>query len=214
VDGDGGRAREPRAAEELGLARRLLGAVDTAIKADSDAACRALIRRTLDFYAERRFNAHWGEQIVFGRDNTLLVRMVFQGLTQQQAEDVWRPFLRATAREADVRVSEPPFIVAVPARPLWDPRLLTQVPGVIVADDRPGAPEGHFVWAGDAAQASQVLQAYRSCWLPATLLALDQRERTTDAFFAATRHWRLALHFNKGPRARRPRGARPPRTRP
>ncbi len=174
------------------------GPVNATIKAGSDGAYRTLIRRVVDFYADRLFDARWGEQIVFGRDNTLTVRMVFQGLTQQQAEDVWRPFFDAIQRAPEVRLNEPPFIVAVPARHLWDPRLLKQVPGVIVTDDRPGAPEGNFVWAGDAAQASQVLQAYRSCWLPATLLAPEHRERTADAFFAATRHRGFALHFNKG----------------
>jgi hypothetical protein len=144
------------------------------------------------------FNPHWGEQILFRLDNTVMVRMVFQGLTQQQAEDVWRPLLDAIQRAPDIQLPEPPFIVAIPARQIWDPSFLKRVPGVIVADDRPGAPAGNFVWAGDAAQASQVLQAYRSAWLPAALLDPPLRERTADAFFGATRHRGYGLHFNKG----------------
>lgn len=35
-------------------------------------------------------------------------------------------------------------------------------------------------------------------WLPESLLAPGQRDRLADALFAATRHWTVSLHFNKG----------------
>jgi hypothetical protein len=44
----------------------------------------------------------------------------------------------------------------------------------------------------------QVLHAYRSTWLPASLLERDQEARLIDALFAGSRHWRVSLHFNKG----------------
>jgi FAD/FMN-containing dehydrogenase len=89
-------------------------------------------------------------------------------------------------------------VVAVPARKFWDAAFLRQIPGVVVADDRPGAPEGNIVWAGDAGQAGQVLQGYQSAWLPAALLAPGRRDRLADALFAASRHWGFGLHVNKG----------------
>src|SRR5262249_35799233 len=69
------------------------GAVFGTIRAASDAAFRTLIARTIRFYHESPFNPHWGEQMAFGPENTLKIAMVFQGLDQQQAEDIWRPFL-------------------------------------------------------------------------------------------------------------------------
>jgi hypothetical protein len=40
--------------------------------------------------------------------------------------------------------------------------------------------------------------AYRSTWLPASLLKSDQQPRLVDALFASSRHWSVSLHFNKG----------------
>jgi FAD/FMN-containing dehydrogenase len=175
------------------------GAVNVTIKATSDAAYRRLIDRILAFYAERLLNPHWGEQIAFRRDNTLPVRLVFQGLTRQQAEAVWRPFLDwVAASPHDFVVAAGPFIGAVPARRFWDPALLRSIPGAVVGDDRPGAPEGNVLWAGTVGEAGQFLHAYQSAWLPAALLREGSRARLGEAFFAASRHRDFALHFNKG----------------
>ncbi len=175
------------------------GAVTTTIKAASDSAFRQLIGRVTGFYAEALFNPHWGEQIIFRPDNTLAIRMVFQGLDQQQAEDVWRPFFEwVAASPNEYRTLSAPLVVAVPARRFWDPALLKSFPGIVVADDRPGAPEGNVLWAGDAGQAGQFLHGYQSAWLPATLLEGERQSRLADALFAATRHWGVSLHVNKG----------------
>jgi FAD/FMN-containing dehydrogenase len=175
------------------------GAVTTTIKAASDAAFRRLVGRVIGFYAETLFNPHWGEQIVFRPDNILAIRMVFQGLDRQQAEDVWRPFFEwVAASPNDFRILSAPLVVAVPARRFWDPAFLKGFPGIVVADDRPDAPEGNVLWAGDAGQAAQFLHGYQSAWLPAALLEKEPQSRLGNALFAASRHWALALHVNKG----------------
>ena len=43
-----------------------------------------------------------------------------------------------------------------------------------------------------------MLHAYGSTWLPATLLQRAQRPALVDSLVAASRHWRIGLHFNKG----------------
>ncbi len=178
---------------------QFFGAVITTIKATSDAAFRRLIGRIIGFYAEALFNPHWGEQIAFRPDNVLAIRMVFQGLDQQQAESVWRPFFEwVAASPNDFRIVSAPLVAALPARRFWDPAFLRSLPGIVVADDRPGAPEGNVLWAGDAGQAGQVLHGYQSAWLPAALLEKERQSRLGDALFAATRHWDFALHVNKG----------------
>jgi hypothetical protein len=68
----------------------------------------------------------------------------------------------------------------------------------MVDDDRPGAPRDHVFWAGDQGQVGQFLHGYRSAWLPASLLDRQRQTALADAIFAATRHWGLSLHFNKG----------------
>lgn len=175
------------------------GAATTTIKATSDAAYRRLISHIIAFYGENLFNPHWGEQIVFRRDNAVAIRMVFQGLTRQQAEHVWRPFFDWVAgAPRDFVIAFAPRVVAVPARRYWDAAFLKRFPGVVVGDDRPTAPEGNVAWAADVGQAGQVLHGYQSAWLPAALLHQASRDRFGDALFAATRHWELSLHFNKG----------------
>lgn len=39
---------------------------------------------------------------------------------------------------------------------------------------------------------------FQSVWLPASLLNEGQQARFADVLFSATRHWAVALHFNKG----------------
>jgi hypothetical protein len=175
------------------------GAVNATIKANSDDAYRRLIGQIITFYRQVLFNRHWGEQIVLRASNTIAIRMVFQGLDQVQARAAWQPFFEwIAASPQDFSVVAEPVIIAVPAQHFWNPAFLKLAPGIIVSDDRPGAPEGNIVWAGDAPQSGQVLHGFQSAWLPEALLQEDRLERLRDALFAATRHWAVELHFNKG----------------
>ena len=90
-------------------------------------------------------------------------------------------------------------ILTVPAQRFWDADfLLANAPGLVVRDDRPDAPNGNVFYAGDAGQVGFFIHGYKSAWLPATLLQPGGQQSLADAIFAATRHWRFALHFNKG----------------
>ncbi len=175
------------------------GAVSVTIQAKSDAAFRRLIARLIEFYAEDLFNPHWGEQIRFRRDNSVDIEMLFQGLDRSQADAVWRPLLDWVAGSPQVfSVAPAPRIVSVPARHFWDPALLKKAPGVVLTDARPGAPEDNVFWATNLGEAGFYLHAYQSAWLPASLLRKDRRELLADALFAASRHWQIGLHCNKG----------------
>jgi FAD/FMN-containing dehydrogenase len=179
---------------------RFFGAVTGTIRAASDAAFRELVSRAMRFYADRLLNLHWGEQMQFGPGNKLDIFMVFQGLDQRQAEEVWKPFREWLAASAHDFTVEAPFkVVAGPARFFWSPAILkTLAPDAVVMDDRPNAPAGNFYWAGDRGQVGQVLYAYRSAWLPVSLLQEKERPRLVDVLFNSTRHWSMSLHFNKG----------------
>jgi FAD/FMN-containing dehydrogenase len=176
------------------------GAVLGTVRAKSDRAFRELVGRTMAFYAERLFNPHWGEQISFRPGNVMGMQMVFQGLSRKQAEDAWRPLLEWLRGSPDeFAVVEPVTTLDLPARELWDVEVIRRkVPGLLSSDDRPGAPAGNVLWAGNREEAGQVLYAYRSAWLPAALLAPDRQAGLCDAIVAASRHWGVALHFNKG----------------
>src|SRR5439155_11954828 len=146
------------------------------------------------------FTRHWGAQIVFQRDNSIGVSMVFQGLNRQQAASVWRPFLDWVAGSAkEFSMERPVMILDVPARHFWNAEYIKEnLPAAIVSDNRLGATEGNFFWAGDGDQVGQVLHGYKSAWVPASLLRSDQQARLVDALLAFSRYWNVSLHFNKG----------------
>lgn len=175
------------------------GAVFGTIKASSDTAFRDLIAETLSFYADKLFNPHWGEQIAFGNDNTVRIAMVFQGIERTEAESVWAPFIAAlTTSTKDVSIESPLSIHAVPAQHFWDAAYLREVPSLTLQDDRPGAPLENIFYVGDSGQVGFFIHGYKSAWLPQSLLQDSERQNLADAVFAASRHWLVSFHFNKG----------------
>jgi FAD/FMN-containing dehydrogenase len=146
------------------------------------------------------FNSHWGEQIAFGKDNTVNIAMLFQGLEQAEAESVWAPFTSTLAAStSDFSIASPPSIFAGPAQHFWDAdHLRKTAPGLVLQDDRPGAPLGNIFYVGDSGQVGFFIHGYKSAWLPASLLQETERQKLADAVFAASRHWPVSFHFNKG----------------
>jgi FAD/FMN-containing dehydrogenase len=177
---------------------KTLGGISATVKAASDAAYRRLIDKALEFYATSLFNPSWGEQMLVIPGNELWIRMTFEGLDEDEVREVWRPlFDWIKSQPQDYHMGDP-SIHALPARRFWDPTALKVRPGVVVSDARPGAPEGNFVWAGDAAEVGHYLHAFQSRWLPQTLLSPEQRPRLVAALYEASRTWWITLQFNKG----------------
>lgn len=176
------------------------GAMFVNVAAKSDAAYRDLIQRFTAFYREQLFNPHWGEQVTFRRDNVLGVAMVFQGLDGDSAAAVWKPFFDWLAgRPNDFALQAPPFVAALPARHFWDAAFLkANAPDFVLNDDRPGAPSGNVFWRSNLGEAGWFIQGYESVWMPGPLIEPTNQPRLVDALFAASRQWRVTLHFNKG----------------
>lgn len=170
------------------------------IRTRSDDAYRALIARFLLHYRDSLMNPHWGEQARFDDDNTLSLSMLQAGLSQSETETAWAPFLEwVNALPDEYTWEEPVRMIAFPARRMWDRTFFQEVaPDAILQDNRPGAPVENVYWADNQGEAGQFLHAYRSAWLPATLLSDDRLGDLVDALFAASRHWTTSLHFNKG----------------
>jgi FAD/FMN-containing dehydrogenase len=178
----------------------LFGAAFAGIKANSDTAFRRLIERFVDFYRESLFNPTWGETAILRPENVLEVAMVFQGIDQDRAAATWKPFLDWVRQQgSDYGFVQPAIFVHVPAQSLWDAAFLKQnAPQMVLSDERPGASATNVFWRGNLGEAGWFLHAYQSTWLPQALLADDKRQSLADALFAATRQWRVGLHFNKG----------------
>jgi hypothetical protein len=178
----------------------VFGAAFAGIKATSDAAFKRLIERFVGFYRESLFNPTWGETVSLRPENALEVTMVFQGIDQEQAAAVWKPFFDWIGQQAgDYTLVQPPLFLHVPARSLWDAAFLKQnAPQMVLSDERPGASATNVFWRSNLSEAGWFLHAYQSTWMPAALLADDKRAQLADSLFAASRRWRIALHFNKG----------------
>jgi FAD/FMN-containing dehydrogenase len=175
------------------------GAVLTTITAASDDAYATLVGQVLSFYQERLLNPHWGDVIGFGPGRQIAFTMTFQGLTKAEAERTWAPlFDWVEARPADYTLADPQ-VLEVPAQDFWNADVLeVGAPGLIVRDDRPGAPEGQFYYAVDARQVGQVLHAYESTWLSQRLLEPGRRPALANALIRASQLRSVALHTNKG----------------
>jgi FAD/FMN-containing dehydrogenase len=174
---------------------QFFGAAWGKIRAQSDEAFRALLARFFEFYATNLLNPHWGEQVKIGSDNTLELSMVQQGLDRQQVPQLWQPFfdwIKSAPR--DFTVTDPLGARATEARHWWE---IAGNPSMI-QDRRAGAPAHHGWWQGDQDQVGAFIHGYDSLWLPASLLAEEQRPRLVDALFAGSRHKEIGLHFNKG----------------
>jgi FAD/FMN-containing dehydrogenase len=178
---------------------KLFGVVTASIKATSDSAFRRLINRLLTFYAGSLFNPHWGESVTF-KSNALDIYMRCHGLEEQQPALTWKPFLDwVAAAPGDFSMEKPPGFLSIPARQYWDPEFLRKNrPGVAIADSRPGASESDLFWAGNLGEAGWYVHGFESAWLPDSLLRPERLGILADALFSATRHWPVALHFNKG----------------
>jgi FAD/FMN-containing dehydrogenase len=177
----------------------LFGAAFAGIKANSDAAFRRLIERFVGFYRESLFSPTWGETVTLRPENVLDVTMVFQGIDQDRAAAVWKPFFDWVQQQNDYTLVQPPLFLHVPAASLWDAAFLKQnAPQMVLSDERPGASATNVFWRGNLNEAGWFLHAYQSTWLPQGLLADDKRQALTEALFAASRRWRVGLHFNKG----------------
>ncbi len=179
---------------------KFLGGAFGAIKASSDDAYKRLIERFMAFYRERLFNPTWGEQVRFQPDNVLELKMVFQGVTQEEAASAWKPFIDwVSASPADFKIVAPLMVLAAPAHFFWDAAYLKQnLPQVILSDTRPGAPPDAVFWAGNLGEAGWYIHNSESAWLPQALLADDSRAKLVEAMFAASRHRAFDFHFNKG----------------
>ena len=176
------------------------GAVQANIHARSDEAFRRLLGRFVELYGQSLCNPHWGEQVRAGRNNRLVVQMVFQGLTLAQARAAWAP-LAAFCNETpgDYEGQDGLRALVLPALKSWDPGFMMNfAPDAIRQDLRPGAPTGNFWSTGDGDQVGAYWSAYASIWLPRSLLEPGKRAKLVDAWFAASRQWTVGFHFNKG----------------
>jgi hypothetical protein len=175
-----------------------VGAVFADITARSDEAYLALISQTMQFYRNSLYNPHWGEQIGIRPDNVLRISMLCQNVGQEEAEQTWAPFWGWLRDRPDEYEFSEPTVIVLNGRQFWDPGFLKELPGIVLTDDQPGADQDRIYWAGNREESGQFLHAYASVWIPSLLLEAASQAELALGLFEASRHWSIALHFNKG----------------
>jgi FAD/FMN-containing dehydrogenase len=174
-----------------------LGFVTGSISAKSDAAFAELLEHLVALYREQLNNAHWGEQIHIDSDNALGLSMSFTGISARDAEAAWQPLLAWLRERPQTYIVNASFLEVPPAK-MWDHEFIEQhFPAAIVRDQRKGQTQGQFWWAGDGGQVATYWYAYQSRWIPVALFDPPQAKSLATALFQASRHWQVALHFNK-----------------
>lgn len=177
-----------------------LGFMVQAIKARDEAALRALTARFLGFARDALINPTWGEQVSFSPDNVINIQMSFQGLDEEQASAVWKPFWSwLEENKADYEIVDPARFIVSPARHWWDFEYRKALyPKTIRVDKRDGMETGRFWWGGNTAEVGIFLTGYESLWLPQQLLDAGNVDGLVDALVTASRDYVTTLHFNKG----------------
>lgn len=176
------------------------GWAEGTIEARSDEEFRTLVERFVHTYADSLCNAHWGESVSFGKNNTLKISMVCQGLNTNEALEAWAPFFAwVTSNPTAFHVIEELSAGARPARGWWDAQSRKRNGSTsVIFDNRADAAPTHAWWRGDQEQVGMFLYGYDSIWLPKKLLVEAQRERLAEALFNASREFGFEIHFNKG----------------
>jgi FAD/FMN-containing dehydrogenase len=176
------------------------GTLNLNLRARSDDAYRRLLARFVDLYARSFCNPNWGEQVRAGPNNRLVVSMLFQGLTKDEVRAAWSPLIDfANANGAEYEGQNSLDVSTLPTRNLWNAWLFRFFArSAANFDSRPDASWTDFWWAGDGKQVGAYWHAYSSAWMPAALLKPENHTQLVEAWFAASRHWSVAFHFNKG----------------
>ena len=166
------------------------------VRASSDPDYRRLVGALVRFFPDLD-EQRWGEQIRFGPDNVIQLRMMTVGVSDDQARAVWRPFLEWAGRQSGIAVTEA-TVLSVPFAAYWDHRWIGEFRrGIITHDDRPGQPSGNFWWTSNQFEVSWYLDTYQSRWIPRSLFE-ESPGTLADTLFRASRHWFGELHVNKG----------------
>ena len=101
------------------------------LQARSDEAYRRLLARFVDLYATNLFNPHWGEQVSARSDNRLEIRMIFQGLSEQEARAAWKPLIDFADATADDRGRPERFPRGADRRAVLGRRIHAQQPRLV-----------------------------------------------------------------------------------
>jgi FAD/FMN-containing dehydrogenase len=170
------------------------GILSCTIAAGSDQAMREVLDRFVMLWKDTLCTANWGEKISVSPDNKLELVLVFNGLSPDQANAVFAPFI-AWAKSESMSVDF--SIMDLPFRKAWDLKWFEKTkPSMVKTDDSTGGSASQFWWAGDSGQVSRFIWSYFGRYMPVSLL--QDSARCSRVLYEASRHATVEVHINKG----------------
>jgi FAD/FMN-containing dehydrogenase len=175
---------------------QFFGVYQGKITAKTDSAFENLIECFIDFYRENLSNEHWGEQISLQPNNTLNLALVFQGLTEQEVNNLWKPFLEGIRTQQGLYLASTRCLT-IPANKFWDYDYLQAHFPEFIKPYKEGN-KTYFYWANNQNEVLAYWYTMQSCWLPISLFSKQSSKVFAHTLFEASRSWEFSLHFNKG----------------
>ncbi len=175
------------------------GSANVTIKANSDESYKKLINSFLTFYKNDLMNEKWGESVMFKKDNSVAITMVFAGLSTEEAQNVWKEFLdKISAQSKEFTITER-YFNAQPANRFFNiDYRLDKMSKSVASDTRENASKRNVFWKGNQGEVGIYLYGYDSFWLSQKLLEKKQMPNLVESIFKSTRSYDVGFHFNKG----------------
>lgn len=176
---------------------KTFGVLEGKLATHSSKTFKNLLKQFIIFYHDKLNNEHWGEQIRINNDNSINLVLVFQGLSKEEAEAVWKPFLDSIKKNG---YSQKATFNVMPAKKMWNYSYLKKHFHKYIQYDKNKSTKGLFWWAGDSSQVSMFWYTYQSRWLPLKLFEPNNAKKLAEILFKASRvsEGSVELHINKG----------------
>jgi len=176
----------------------LFGFIGFAVEAKNEETYRQLVQRFLEFTRQNLINPNWGEQVHFGPNFQMYVKMTSIDFTADQIKMVWSPMLDLVDGE-NIKFIESLVAYDTPAQRWWDMDYREkEFPETIVIDQDSKQSGKQFYWNGDNGETNVFWAGYESAWLSQSLLAPGKVQEFTDTIIKAANEFRFAFHFQKG----------------
>ena len=168
------------------------------LKARDEKAFRTLVEAFIAVARDNLVSPAWGEQVHFGPDHRMFVKMTFIDLAPEEVRRIWAPVLDLA--EADgYSVTDELVLFDIPARNWWDLDFWSrEMPGVITLDEDSSHAGTRYFWNGDNGETNVFWAGYESAWLSQGLLGEDKAAMLADTIIDAAKLVRFSFHFQKG----------------
>ncbi|MEX0693888.1 MAG: FAD-binding protein [Rhodospirillales bacterium] len=174
------------------------GFIGCAIKARDETAFRKLVETFVTVARENLVSPKWGEQVHFGPDHQMYVKMTFLDLSPEDVRQIWAPVLGLVDGDR-FKFSENLVLYSIPARKWWDLEFRArEMPETIELDQASSNKGKQFFWNGDNGETNVFWAGYESSWLSQGLLAEDRASDFATTIIDAAKQFRFAFHFQKG----------------